>query len=112
MKEQLVANVKFIQRSSSTGKEYWEAYCDALQMGTRDPQRHTAESLSNFLQAHQQGLSPQEAVGKVASDGRVLRLRGVPFQSDVTDVVEFVREYGVDRPTVTLGRQPDGKMSG
>lgn len=52
---------------------------------------------------------PTEAPNK---DSRVLRLRGVPFQSDILDVVQFLTGYGVENSHVTLGCNVEGRATG
>merc|ERR1719445_2508494 len=81
-KEDLVARVKWVQRSDPEGKEQWYAYCDATRTGNRDPSRHTAESLSNFLEAYARGEPVEAGAARTGGDGRVLRLRGVPYQCE------------------------------
>lgn len=111
-KEELVSRVKAVQRSGQDGKEYWYAYCDAARTGNRDPSRHSNESLKSFLEAHRQGEPVDTFAARAGGDGRVVRMRGVPFQSDALDVVEFLSEYGVDRSQVTLGCGEDGRPTG
>ncbi|CAE8692693.1 unnamed protein product, partial [Polarella glacialis] len=44
--------------------------------------------------------------------GKVLRLRGVPFQADVSHVIEFLSEYKVQKEHIAFTRRPDGKANG
>eukprot|EP00928_Gymnodinium_smaydae_P079057 TRINITY_DN63078_c0_g1_i1.p1 TRINITY_DN63078_c0_g1~~TRINITY_DN63078_c0_g1_i1.p1 ORF type:complete len:1023 (+),score=238.90 TRINITY_DN63078_c0_g1_i1:90-3158(+) len=111
-KEDLVQRVKTIQRGDPTGKQAWYDFCDALRAGNRDPSRHSKDSMRNFLQAYESGGSMQEAAMKGSGDGRVLRLRGVPYQCGAMEVVDFLADFGVDESAVTMGRGPKGKPNG
>lgn len=53
-KASLVDMVKTVQRSSNEAKEAWWAYCDNFLGGIKDPGRHDAPSLSDFLSLYQQ----------------------------------------------------------
>jgi len=109
VKDELVIKVKTLQRSSPAAREMWDDYCLQALTGNKDPARHTAESMRNFLEAYERGEKPMPQPG---AGGPVLRLRGVPFQCDVEDVVEFLKEYGVDWTQVTLGVDATGRMAG
>jgi len=111
-KDELVARVKQIQRTSPDAKEMWYTYCDQLGTGNRDPSRHTKDSLGNFLTAHERGEAPEVPASLAVGNSPVLRLRGVPFQSDISDVIKFLADYGVEAPNITLVRNPDGKKTG
>eukprot|EP00404_Azadinium_spinosum_P016495 CAMPEP_0180538580 /NCGR_PEP_ID=MMETSP1036_2-20121128/66428_1 /TAXON_ID=632150 /ORGANISM="Azadinium spinosum, Strain 3D9" /LENGTH=119 /DNA_ID=CAMNT_0022553257 /DNA_START=88 /DNA_END=443 /DNA_ORIENTATION=- len=90
-KDRLVGRVKELQRSGVKGREHWEKYCDALRSGNRDPKLHGLESLRNFIDAYDKGESPEVPAAKIVGSGsKILRLRGVPFQSDILDVIEFL----------------------
>jgi len=104
--EELVQRVKQIQRSDPNGKEMWYKFCDSSGTGNRDPARHSSDSLRSFLEAYDRGEQP---MGGPEGDGRVLRLRGVPFQSGVMDVVAFLLEYSVDSSHVTMKDETGGK---
>ncbi|CAE7257960.1 fus [Symbiodinium sp. KB8] len=106
-KEELVAQVKKIQRNHEDGKSKWEEYCTVLRTGNRDPARHTPQALQMFLEAFEKGVMPTEPIY-----GKVIRLRGVPFQSELSDVVSFLAEYGIDEKSIVMGRGADGKKTG
>jgi len=48
-KDALVQQVKDLQRSSADAKQAWWAHCDTELGGVKDPNRHDAEVLQNFL---------------------------------------------------------------
>ncbi|CAE7028250.1 Esrp1 [Symbiodinium natans] len=106
-KEELVAAVKKIQRNYEDGKTKWEEYCGVLRTGNRDPARHTPQALKMFLEAFEKGEIPTEPIY-----GKVLRLRGVPFQSELSDVVSFLADYSIDEKSIVMGRGADGKKTG
>ena len=56
-KESLVEQIKKLQRSSPDTKQAWWEYCDTQLGGIKDPNRHEAPVLSEFVQAHQDGAS-------------------------------------------------------
>merc|ERR1719456_1305594 len=87
----------------------WEQYCDDMRTGSRDPARHEVKILRNFLDAHARGEQPKPCQ---IGDGRVLRLRGVPFQSEIAHVAEFLSEYGVLSTDVVMGHNAEGKRTG
>jgi RNA recognition motif-containing protein len=111
-KEEMVAQVKRIQRSAESGKQAWYRYCDVSRTGNRDPLRHSLDSLRNFVRAHEAGETPEEAAERPVGDNRVVRLRGVPFQCDILDVVSFLNDYEVDETQVTIGRTESGRATG
>mmetsp|Transcript_30700 Transcript_30700/g.72610 ORF Transcript_30700/g.72610 Transcript_30700/m.72610 type:complete len:967 (-) Transcript_30700:162-3062(-) len=111
-KDELVARIKSIQRSGNEGRERWERYCDAARTGNRDPALHSLESMRSFLQAYERGEEPELPAKQAMGGSDVLRLRGVPFQSDILDVVEFLKDFGVDKTQVSLGRGADGRVTG
>lgn len=45
----LVEKVKALQRADPSAKQAWWTYCDANAAGAKDPNRHDAESLHEFL---------------------------------------------------------------
>jgi len=51
-KMQCVQRVKNFQKESADKKEVWHQYCDAELGGHRDPSRHSAEALQNFLNVY------------------------------------------------------------
>lgn len=54
--------------------------------GNRDPARHTASALRTFLESYARGEMPSQP-----NYSCVLRMRGVPFQSELNDVLRFLR---------------------
>jgi len=52
VKNQLVMRVKNYQRSNEDNKETWWSHCDANLGGIRDPNRHDAKVLQQFLSIH------------------------------------------------------------
>jgi len=54
-KESLVEQIKKLQRSNPDAKQAWWDYCDTQLGGIKDPNRHEAPVLSEFVQAHQDG---------------------------------------------------------
>eukprot|EP00913_Durusdinium_trenchii_P007559 g7103.t1 len=97
-KDELVDRVKQIQRSHDDGKTKWEQYCLVQGTGNRDPARHTAYS---------KGEMPSKPAYSA-----VLRLRGVPFQSELSDVLAFLTLYGINESQIVIGRTPDGRKTG
>jgi hypothetical protein len=61
----MVDQVKVGQRSDPAFKQAWVQYCDTQYDGTKDPSRHTAESLHLFLVSGAQGHdgASQQAAG-------------------------------------------------
>jgi len=108
-KDEFVARVKQIQRGTPNGKEIWEGYCGAMQMGSHDPMKHTMPSLRNFVESMDSGMQPQPKIGLGSP---ILRLRGVSYNSDSTSIAEFLSEYGITSFQVAYGRKPDGQKSG
>jgi len=49
-KDELVARVKALQRSSADAKSAWWSFCGQYQGGIKDPNRHDADALLKFLQ--------------------------------------------------------------
>ncbi|CAJ1372248.1 unnamed protein product, partial [Effrenium voratum] len=111
-KEALVAEVKHVQRSSEEGRAKWERFCDALRNGNRDPSRHTCETLQAFTQAYRSGQDMDMVAMFICKDSRVLRLRGVPFQGGVPDVLAFLAEFSVQEPDILFIKKPDGRPTG
>jgi len=54
-KGSLVDQIKKLQRSSPEAKQAWWDYCDTQLGGIKDPNRHEAPVLAEFIQAHQEG---------------------------------------------------------
>jgi len=52
-KDPLVQRIKSFQRTGEPAKELWWQFCDTLHQGVRDPARHTAEVLTDFLTLNQ-----------------------------------------------------------
>eukprot|EP00439_Symbiodinium_sp_Y106_P042694 s2248_g5.t1 len=110
-KDRLVRSIKDIQRSDPAGKEQWERFADATRMGSRDPSRHPEDHLRKFLEARQAGQAPEQIVSQLGST-RFLRLRGVPFQAELHEVVDFLSMYSIPQENVVFGRRPDGRITG
>jgi len=51
----LVAQVKSIQRSDAEAKQVWWDYCDTHLGGVKDPSRHDASVLSDFISGYNSG---------------------------------------------------------
>lgn len=111
-KEALVMEVKQIQRSSTGGRERWQNFCEALRTGNRDPLRHSCETLQAFIQACKTGADLEQIAFQLSKDSRVVRLRGVPWQASLQDVVNFLAEYQIPPQDVTMINRPDGKPTG
>ncbi|CAK0888949.1 unnamed protein product, partial [Prorocentrum cordatum] len=63
-KEGLVDQVKGLQRSDPAAKEAWWTYCDEYLGGVKDPNRHDARTLSEFLSFYSGGGSKGAAPSK------------------------------------------------
>lgn len=111
-KDPLVERVKAIQRISEAEKEKWWLFCDTRHTGTHDPKRHSPEFLRRFLYLYDAGesMEPTDAPEDSLSDGRVVRLRGLPFSATTKDVVQFLAEYEVNELQCVLGF--DGRVTG
>lgn len=61
-KEQIVTQIKEMQKCDSSAKEQWIAYTDVSGQGTRDPNKHDRDFLEGFLRQMQSGqrLVPNE----------------------------------------------------
>ncbi|CAJ1341150.1 unnamed protein product, partial [Effrenium voratum] len=105
-KEELVPRIKKLQRDDKAAAAKWAAYCDVMRTGLHDPARHTARTLHAFLEAYERGEVPKLIYSPV------VRLRGVPFQSELNDVVVFLRDYGVAHNQITIGFNAEGKKTG
>lgn len=57
-KEELVAQIKALQRSSQEAKEAWWAFCDESSGGVRDPARHDENILAQFISLHGKSITP------------------------------------------------------
>mmetsp|Transcript_40212 Transcript_40212/g.87902 ORF Transcript_40212/g.87902 Transcript_40212/m.87902 type:complete len:614 (+) Transcript_40212:81-1922(+) len=116
-KDRLVEKVKLIQRSGDEEKQKWWNFCEASGLTVYDPIRHGVDFLKEFVERYERG-DVDRATGASrgsktsASDGRTLRLRGLPFSCTEGDVVEFLTEYGVDEAQVAMGRGSDGRPTG
>jgi len=51
-KDSLVAKIKSYQKGSAQQKENWWSYCDSQLGGVRDPARHDAETLMDFIRSY------------------------------------------------------------
>jgi len=56
-KDDLVQRVKKLQRGSEETKAAWQQHADQEQGGIRDPAKHPAESLEQFLMMHESSLA-------------------------------------------------------
>jgi len=54
-KASLVEQIKKLQRSSPEAKQAWWDFCDTQLGGVKDPSRHEAPVLSEFVQGYQEG---------------------------------------------------------
>eukprot|EP00930_Biecheleria_cincta_P016798 TRINITY_DN13548_c0_g1_i1.p2 TRINITY_DN13548_c0_g1~~TRINITY_DN13548_c0_g1_i1.p2 ORF type:complete len:593 (-),score=152.16 TRINITY_DN13548_c0_g1_i1:135-1913(-) len=111
-KEALVAEVKHIQKTNQDGRARWDRFCELLRTGNRDPSRHTTEALRAFAKAANSGDSIEDAVAKHCRGNRLVRLRGVPFQGGVDDVLAFLAEYHIREHDITFIKGPDGRATG
>ncbi|CAE8585990.1 unnamed protein product, partial [Polarella glacialis] len=111
-KELLVTEVKQIQRASVEGRERWETFCDLLNTGNRDPTRHSAETLRAFADATRNSESLEDLVARVSSRCKVVRLRGVPFQCDPADVIDFLADFKIKAQDITFVKKEDGRATG
>jgi len=57
-----VQRLKHLQRTSDAGKKAWQSWCDEAHQGVRDPNRHEAETLQEFLTWYELegGLEPAD----------------------------------------------------
>jgi len=61
--DELVMQIKGLQRSDPAAKEQWWAYCDSIQGGIRDPAKHDQESLMNFITQFSSGATFEKPAG-------------------------------------------------
>lgn len=66
MKQNLVMQIKAFQRASPQQKEQWHEYADAQLGGVRDPARHDATALEDFIATH--GVPPVAPSAAPAKD--------------------------------------------
>jgi len=111
-KDWLVNQVKEVQRKGDQDKEKWWTYCDKRQSGSRDPKLHSKEFLQEFLDAYAAGTWNDAPTGGPGAGSRILRLRGIPFQCGIPDVMAFLTEYGVDESQIVMGINNQGRPSG
>lgn len=52
------------------------------------------------------------AMGGAAGGGSRVKIRGLPYQVTVHEIVEFFHGYGITRESINLGTTPDGRPSG
>lgn len=67
--ESLVMEVKNLQRSNEEAKHMWWEYCQLQLGGIRDPSRHDATVLQEFLSAYQAGTLPQPTMTQSGGGG-------------------------------------------
>jgi len=113
----LVQNVKMIQKSGDEEKQKWWSFCDRQGMTTYDPARHAVAFLKSFLQEYNSGqpaaASPStNPFAGMEDDGKVVRLRGLPFSANVPEVVQFLAAYEVDASQVAINHGLDGRPTG
>lgn len=65
-KDELVAQIKGMQRSDANAKQAWWSYCDEQLGGFKDPNKHDAHVLETFLQAYEEGYTAAEPVKSAA----------------------------------------------
>jgi RNA recognition motif-containing protein len=56
------------------------------------------------------GYYPKKYYAK--KDGKTLKLRGLPFDSTVEDIIEFFKGYKIDENTITFAMNMDGRPTG
>lgn len=124
---QLIEKVKSIQKSGESEKQKWWNYCQANGRTKFDPAVHGAEFLKSFLTEYHGGTIPglmQSSGGwgpgqassspydGMPEEGRVLRVRGVPFNATIPDIAMFFSEYGVTDAEVAINFGMDRRPSG
>lgn len=73
--EDLVTQIKDLQRSDPHAKEQWLAYVDLGGQGVKDPAKHTADFLGAFLAQLQSGIPVPRAAGEdTACLGEAIKL--------------------------------------
>lgn len=68
-KAALVDQIKNIQRSDPAAKQAWWDYCDSTLGGAKDPNRHEADVLQEFLALHSSGGTAQLAKAPLRHGG-------------------------------------------
>lgn len=110
--DSLVHEVKKIQRQGDEERQRWWDFCSSRGQSTFDPLRQTQDFLEDFLAVFKSGepIAPRaDGPGRSRSprghesDGRLLKLRGLPFQATVDDVVNFCMGYDVVADDVMIG---------
>jgi len=103
-KDKLADKIETIQ-GKPNGQEQWERFCDIVRprdLQVRDPLKLATSSLRDFLEIH----SLKEFVLPPASENRVLRLKGVPFGTDVAEVDRALAIYHIGQTNIALCRAP------
>jgi len=70
--EELVTEVKLLQRQDPNAKAQWVQYTDTYAAGKRDPAKQTGEFLRQFIQAYQSGTLPPCNPDNVVQEGSQL----------------------------------------
>jgi len=96
MKSNLVQQIKAFQRANQQQKDAWHEYADTHLGGIRDPARHDAAALQDFISAHEVPLVAGGYVGYVANSDPVkdqLVAQVKAFQSANQEQKEMWHEY-------------------
>mmetsp|Transcript_125918 Transcript_125918/g.356111 ORF Transcript_125918/g.356111 Transcript_125918/m.356111 type:complete len:174 (+) Transcript_125918:11-532(+) len=107
---ELVLRVKAAQRQSEDSKQRWWAWCDAHGGGVRDPQRHSAEFLEEFvdglgLRKGTKRNAGQLGGGAAQRPGRKRRRRGAPKAAPAKDAT-------AEAATAEANAPPGGSSGG
>jgi len=81
-KDQLVQRVKAYQRSGQEQKDAWHTYADSQLGGVRDPARHDASALQDFIMAHDVPPASEPAAKRMKDSS------GAPLGTAVEDPVK------------------------
>jgi len=81
--EDIVNQIKDLQRNNQTAKEQWIAFTDMHGQGTRDPSKHSAELLQGFLDQFNSGrmLPMHEDAAQLADVVKMLQKKSIPFRN-------------------------------
>lgn len=95
---------RYIEVFQSKKQEYYQAIADEVNSGGAFDVEHRSRS-------------PAHRVKKTDDKDQmdfteVLKLRGLPYSATVSDIVDFFRDYEVEKGSVRIVRRPDGKVTG
>jgi len=81
--EEIVNQIKDLQRTNPTAKEQWIAFTDMHGQGKRDPSKHSAELLQGFLDQFSSGrmLPMHEDAAQLADVVKMLQKKSAPFKN-------------------------------